>query len=384
MIDKIYNLEELAKSGLSALRDTDFSNVQYLSLGLALGAGLFILLILLYKFLRGENKFKRCYSGHKISKEYPRGTTATFIYLLPKILLGGSVLCMLWALANPYLPRTKIEENIESIEWIHLIDVSPSKGWPYQNSKKSVAEITHNAFMKFLEMRKGQNDRSSLWYFAGAPTMAEDFIIDDDVYMMQAEDMPFVVTDPSSFFLPENDKDNKVIDIVAPRDRIKMVYNGGGTDLVTALNAVIKHFDIEGDKKIRQKALLIETDMAIDADPDVQLRELKKRKINVYVLHTKPNELGEKQGGSDYKIANAEKFEKQIRQYGFKFYSVYDRVSLDNAYRDVNKLEKSPAKITRQILRVFIYQRLLIAALVLLFMAVVPGLIVELYLGENP
>ena len=167
------------------------------------------------------------------------------------------------------------------------------------------------------------------------------------------------------------------------RDRIKMVYNGGGTNLVAALDAIIKHFDYAGDKKIKQKALLIETDMAIDADPDIQLKELKKRKINVYIIHTKPNMVGEMQGNAVAKLLNADLFRKQIEQYGFKFYSVHDRRSLENAYRDINKLEKSPSKIIRHMLRVFIYQRPLLLAIVLLFLSIGTGLIAE-YWSENP
>ena len=383
MFNRARELIELIKSGLVSLQNTDLGQVQYLSLGLAVGAGLFLIVALLYRLLLGKNKFKRPYSGHAIPKKYWRSHTAKFIYLIPKFFLAGAIFFLLVAMANPYLPKTKIEERIESIEWIHLLDVSPSKGWPYENTKVSVAEITHREFMKFLEMRRGQNDRCSLWYFAGAPTMAEDFITDDDVYMMQAEDMPYVVTDPGSFFLPENDKENEVIHIIAPRDRIKMVFNGGGTDLVAALNAVIRHFDVEGDKNIKQKVLLIETDMAIDADPDLQFKELKKRKIKVYVLHTKPNEIGENQAGSGYKLENAKKLKRQFEQYGFKYYDIQDRRSLVNAYQDVNKLEKSPAKIIRHKLRVFIYQRPLLFGTVLLFLSVGMGLLAERW-GEDP
>lgn len=383
MLDKTKGIIELIKSGLISLRDTDFSQVQYLSLGLAIGASLFLIAALLYKLLWGKNKFRRPYSGHTIPREYWRGNIVKLIYLFPRFLLAGAVFFILLALANPYLPKTRIEESVKSIEWVHLIDVSPSKGWPYENTKRSVAEVTHEAFMKFLEMRKGQNDRSSLWYFAGAPTMVEDFITDHDIYMIQAQDMPYVVTDPGNALLPENDPNNAQLDIIAPRDRIKMVFNGSGTNLVAALNAVISYFDNEGDKKIKQKDLLIETDMAIDADPDAQLKELKKRKINVYILHTKPNEDGEKRANSDSKLLNAELFRKQIEQYGFKFYSVSDRRSLERAYRDIDKLEKSPVKVSRSLLRVFIYQRPLLFGVVLLLFSVVTGLIAERW-GVNP
>ena len=383
MLNKANELIKLVKSGLVILRDTDFNQVQYLSLGPAIGAGLFLIVALLYKLLWGKNKFRRPYSGHAIPKKYWRSNTVKLICLVPKIFLAWAIFFLLLAVANPYLSKTKIDEHIESIEWIHLLDVSPSKGWPYENTNKSVAEITHKSFMKFLEMRKGQNDRCSLWYFAGAPTMVEDFITDDDIYMMQAEDMPYVVTDPGNALLPENDPNNAQLHIVAPRDRIKMVMNGGGTDLVAALNAVIKHFDVSSDKKIKQRILFIETDMAIDADPEIQLKELKKRRINVYILHTKPNEDGEKRAGNGNKLLSAVNFQQQIERYGFKFYSVYDSKSLGRAYRDIDKLEKSPTKITRHLLRIFIYQRPLLLSVVILFLAVGTGLIVERW-GEDP
>ena len=109
MMSKAQNLLESVKSGLKIFRDTDFSQVQYLSLGLALGAGLFILFLLILKFLWGRNKSKRPYSGHFIPAEYWRSKGSTIIYVFPKILLACSLALILWALANPYLPRTKIE-----------------------------------------------------------------------------------------------------------------------------------------------------------------------------------------------------------------------------------------------------------------------------------
>lgn len=384
MINSATNLFELIKTGLTALRNTDPNQVQYDSLGLALGAGLFIILALLFKLFWGRNKFKRPFSGHNLPYQESRGAMIRLVYLFPYVFLAASAVFLLLSLANPYLPKTKIEELVESRERIDLIDVSPSKGWPFGNTRRSAAEVTREAYLNFLKMRQGQSDRVSLWYFSAEPTTVEDFIVDDDIYMMAAEDMPYVVTDPENVLLPENDKNDSVLDNIAPRDRIRMVYNGGGTDLVRALDAVINYFDIEGDKKVRQRALLIETDMAIDANPEKQLQELKKRRVSLYLLHIKPNMVGEMQLNQGRKLINAELFRKQFEQYGGRFYDIQDRRSLERAYRDINKLEKAPSKLIRDVLRVFIYQRPLMAAVVLMFFAVGIGLVTELFLGVDP
>lgn len=384
MLDKMVYLFELIKIGLITLRDTDPNQVRYDSLGLALGASLLIISAILFKLLWGRNKFVRPYSGHDLPHKENSGAMVRWLYMFPYILLAMSVEFLILSLANPYLPKTKIEELVESRERLDLIDASPSKGWAFENTNRSAAEMTREAYLNFLKMRRGQNDRASLWYFSAEPTMVEDFIVDDDIYTMAAEDMPYVITDPENVFLPENDKEDKALDIIAPRDRIRMVYNGGGTDLVAALKAVIDHFDIEGDRKIRQRALLIETDMAIDANPEKQLQELKKRNISVYLLHIKPNMVGEMQGNQGRKLVNAELFRKQIEQYGGRFYDVQDRRSLENAYRDINKLERSPSKLVRDLLRVFIYQRPLLAAFVLIFFATGIALVTEPFLGVDP
>lgn len=373
----------LIKAGLISFRDTNFDLVRFESLGLAFGASLFIVMALLYKFLWGRNKFSYIGSGHRIAKEDQQSKLIKIIFLIPKILLGMAVFFMLISLANPYLPKTTIEKIIESRERIDLIDVSASKGWEFQNTDKSAGQLGREAFLKFLIMRKGQNDRVSLWLFAGESYIIEDFVVDDDVYLMEAEDAPYVIVDSSHPGFPERDPSNSVVDIITPQDRIKFISGEGGTRLNPALDAVIRYFDREGNKKIKHKALLIETDAAVEQDAEKQLRELQKRNIKTYLLHIKPNEFAENQFGSLSGIHNAELLKKRVQEFGGKVFDIQDKKSIENAYREIDRLEKVPIKMTIHLSKIFIYQRLLIISIILVLLAVAIGSLTEIF-GETP
>lgn len=378
----IFYVWELIKAGLISFRDTNFSLVRFNSLGLAFGAGLLITLILLYKLLWGRNKFSHIGSGHRIPKKQEQGKITKIVFLFPKILLAGAVFFLLVSLTDPYLPKTTIEEIIESRERIDLIDASSSKGWEFENTGKSAGQFGREAFLKFLDMRRGQNDRVSLWLFAAEPQLIEDFIVDDDIYRMQAEDAPYVRVDPYNPGFPENDPDNSHVHIIAPRDKIQFVYAEGGTNLNPALDAVIKYFDKEGNKKIKRKALLIETDAAVEDDAEKQLKELQKMNIKVYLLHIKPNELGERKFGTSG-VLNAKLLKDRVQQFGGKVFDIQDKKSIENAYREIDRLEKAPIKITRHLFRVFIYQRFLVVSIALMLLAVAVGLLIDVF-GENP
>jgi hypothetical protein len=390
MLANLCYVWELIRTGLISFRDTNFNLVRFDSLGLALGAGFFIVMALFYKLLWGRNKFSHVGSGHRIPKKYHQGKLSKLVFLVPKIFLGGSVFFVLVSLANPYLPKTVTEKLIESRERIDLIDVSSSKGWEFEHTGKSAGQLGREAFLKFLNMRRGQNDRVSLWLFASEPYIREDFIIDDDVYIMEAEDAPYVIVDsnnpsfPENFYFPEEGGANNYnVHIVAPRDRIQFVPEEGGTNLNLALDAIIQYFDREGNKKVKHKALLIETDAAVEADAEKQLRELQKRNVKVYLLHIKPNELGESEWGNLNGIANAKLLQKRVKEFGGKVFDVRDKNSIDDAYREINMLEKVPVLMVRHSFKIFIYQRPLIVAIVLMFLAMGSGLLTDRY-GENP
>ncbi len=374
---------ELVKAGLISFRDTNFDLVRFNSLGLAFGAGLFVAIALVYKLLWGRNRFSHVVSGHRIPEEYRQGKLVKMVLLIPKILLVAAVFFLLVSLANPYLPRTTIEKLVESRERIDLVDASSSKGWEFEHTGKAAGQLGREAFIKFLNMRKGQNDRVSLWLFSASPHILEDFIIDDDIYIMEAEDAPYVMVDSANPGLPENDESDNFVDIIAPRDRVQIISGEGGTNLNPALDAIIKYFDERGNKSIKHKALLIETDAAVEADAESQLKQLQKRNIKVYLLHIKPNELGESKFGNLNGIRNAELLKKEVQQYGGKVYDIMDSRSLGNAYRDIDKLEKAPISLVRHLFKVFVYQRPLMVAFALMVLAIALGLLTEMF-GENP
>jgi len=373
---------ELVRAGLISFRDTNFDLVRFNSLGLAFGAGLFVATVLVYKLLWGRNKFSHVVSGHRVPEEYRQGKLVKLILLIPKILLAEAVFFLLVSLANPYLPKTTTEELVESRERIDLVDVSSSKGWEFEHTGKAAGQLGREAFLKFLNMRRGQNDRVSLWLFASEPHLLEDFIVDDDIYTIQAEDAPYVMLYSTHQGLSENDPDENFVDIIAPRDMVQF-GEGGATNLNPALDAVIAYFDREGNKKIRRKALLIETDAAVEADAGPQLRELQKRNIKVYLLHMKPNILGESQYANSKGLEHAELLKKMVQQFGGKVYDIQDSRSLENAYRDINRLETAPISLVRNLFKVLIYQRPLMVAFMLLCMAIGIGAMLQIF-GENP
>src|SRR3989344_7228579 len=161
MFPSITFVWELVTAGLKSFRDTDFVLVRFDSIGLAFGAGLFIAIILVYKLLRGRNKFSHVVSGHRLPREYHQGKLVKLLFLIPNILLGVATLFLLLGLASPYLPKAKIEKLVESRERIDLIDASSSRGWEFENTGKSAGQLGREAFLKFLNMRRGQNDRVS-------------------------------------------------------------------------------------------------------------------------------------------------------------------------------------------------------------------------------
>lgn len=390
MFSEMPDLWVLIKAGLISFRDTDFNLVRFNSLGLAIVAGLFLAVLIFYKLLWGRNKFSRSGSGHRIEERDKQGKLAKVILLLPKLLLGASIFFLLISIADPYLPKTKVERQVESREIVYLIDVSTSKGWLFGNTGLCAGQVGREAMLKFLKMRQGQNDRASLWLFATKPRMIEDFITDDELFFMQVQDAPYVITDPKNPTLPQNDigDDNSVggqyLDIVVPPERLELIKGEGSTLLNPALDAIIEHFDKKGNKKIKQKGLIIETDAAVEHDAKEQLEKLQKNNIQVYMLHIKPNEIGESQFGNLWGLVNAERLKKRIKEYGGKIYDIQNSKNIEAAYKDIDRLQRGPQKVTRHFFKVFIYQRPLMVAIILLIAAMLIGPLLHLFFAENP
>ncbi len=368
------SLAKLIKTGWDNFISTDINLVNFGSTGLALGAGLFILTVLLLKLLAGKNKFTRLGSGYSIPKSGQQSWLVKILFLVPKSVFSLAGMFILFSIADPYLPRTKTETTNDSRQRIDMFDVSISKGWEYERTGKCAGQIGREYFLDFLKRREGQNDSKSLWLFASEPYKVTEFMTDDELYLMEAEDAPYIKTDPVSAFLPENHEKGALLDIIAPRDRIEFRENEGGTDMAKAIDAALAYYQTSGNKTLRSKALLIETDAAADAYPEKQLQELKKGNIKVYFLYMKPNKIGENQGNRGRKLLNAEKLRDQVQQYGGKFYDIKDRKSLENAYRDIDRLEKTSGTTVTRVFKIFIYQRPLFIAVLLMMLAMAMGI----------
>jgi hypothetical protein len=288
---------------------------------------------------------------------------------------------LIMALADPFLPTLKVVRVIkESRERIDLIDVSTSKGWEYLDTGRSAGEIGREAYLEFLKMRRGQNDRTSLWLFATWPGMVEDFIVDDELYMMEAEDAPYVRIDPYHVALPENDTGDRLIDVIAPPDKIEKVSGEGSTKLLAALNVIIKFIDTNGSKEIKQRALLIETDAAVEEYPEEQLKKLKEMNVGIYFLHIRPNKEAELQySASSIGFDNARLLRQQVSKYGGKFYDVTDKASIVRAYEDINRLEAVTTENAYVANKIFLFQVFILLAVVIMATAVGMILISQIF-----
>ena len=389
MPDKLYACFELIKSILLAFRDTDFSQVNFDSLGLALGAGLFLLAVFLYKILRGRKKFYHYYSGHEIPQEYSSPVWRQLVCLSPFVVLALSVFFLILALANPYLPRTVIEKEVESLEIVELIDTSSSMGWEYLDTGRSAGETAREKHLEFREMRRGQNDRVALWIFSNNAYKIQDFIIDDDVYALQLEDAPIATVDSMHPSLPERNLTswlNGLCGIVAPKDMIRIMQSEGGTNLRTGLRAVTQYLDFKGDKRIKRKAVLVVSDAAAELNPEAELAELQKRGIVVYFIHVQPNRECEMKfsstGSRDLLIS--EWLKNNISRFGGMFFGVDEPASMKQAYAEINRLETAPFRITRYLFRVLIYQRPLAVAVVLAATSLFSGIFIGFFFETYP
>ena len=117
---------------------------------------------------------------------------AKAFYSVPKLLLALAVVALLVAVSDPFLTATEeVTGDVESRVRIDLVDTSLSMAWDFPPLEKSRAGVAREAHLEFLEMRRGKNDRVSLWVFSSYPYMIDDFVVDDDLYYFQVMDAPY-------------------------------------------------------------------------------------------------------------------------------------------------------------------------------------------------
>ncbi len=378
----------LFKNGWQDLINTDFNSLKYSEVDLAIKVGAVVATLILLKLswtllgkMFGWNKYSRMDSGHTVSRNSERGLLAGFFLILPTAALLVPLTAILFAVANP--SRTVIQEEKKHEETrtrIDFRDASSSMGALFKRSGKSKAEIAMNAHLKFLEMRRGKNDRTALWLFSDDPyPIQEDFIIDDELSYLKAFDAPWELgsIDVSGYSKEQWEK------YTMPRTRYLQVSGQGGTQLSPALKMAIQLFDSDEKKqkkssyyKSGKRSILIVTDAGIyDLNSTkADFEELGKRKITLYVIFIDETVRDEysKQPNNIPELLN----EVIIR--GGKFFTVSDEKAIENAYKEIDKLETGRVEIEKKVFRVPAFYKFVFLGIIFLVVVVIAGLLTEL------
>jgi Mg-chelatase subunit ChlD len=364
------------------LAETDFDQIRFGNMPMALLLALTVVVAAVFTIMRmasTKRSHSRQHSGHRIPRKYQRGTVAKAIYGVPKLLLALSLVALLVAVSDPFLTATEeVTGDVESRVRIDLVDTSLSMAWAFPPLETSRAAIAREAHLEFLEMRRGKNDRVSLWVFSSYPYMIDDFVIDDDLYYFQVMDAPYATV---KILAPQSGQ--SLDRLYVPRDKVQIIPSEGTTNMIRALQAIVKHFD-QDDATTRtgateHRALLIITDGAADELPEDEFEALNQRNIVPYVIYI----------NVDDPSSIPEGFEKpplieRIREFGGDYFAVTDAASLERAYLAIDERETVRIELTHRAIKVPIYSRFLLISMALLLVGIPSGFLAELLWGTHP
>ena len=367
-----WEIVQFYRDALSVAAHTEFAQVRYGSVATAVwlaGAAAAILVFTTARLAYLRRRHSRAHSGFAIARPMQRGFLVRVLHGAPMLLVAGAVGLLVIAAADPFLTSTEeVTGSVESRTRIDLVDVSGSMAWEMLDTGKSKAEIARDAHLQFLTMRRGKNDRVSLWLFSTYPYQVDDFVIDDDLYYFLVDDAPYVIS--------------SIIDrtMVVPRDKVRIIPAEGSSNIARPLQAVVRHFDQDDASTPGaappKRALLIITDAAVDEFSEESFVQLNRRQVVPYMIHinTAPPQ--------------AEQTEppliRTIRSYGGDHFDVRDEDSLIRAYQAIDEREAVRVEIKHRAYRVPIYQRFLVVALALLAVAVPIGTVGEVIWGTYP
>ena len=367
---------EFVSKGLQEFSATEFEQVRYGDIGLAWWLSLLLLVaagLTLVRLISRRRKHSRYHSGHLIDRKHQKRLWVRLLYSAPKLLLAGAVALLLVAVADPFLTATEeVAGSVESRVRVDLVDVSGSMAWEMPETGKSKAEVAREAHLKFLEMRRGKNDRVSFWLFSTYPYMVDDFVMDDELYYFQVWDAPYVMSQ----------RIDKAM--VVPRDKVRIIPAEGDTNIIRPLQSIIKHFDQDevssGHKGGQHRAVLIISDAAVDEFPDDELAELNKRNIVPYIIYinTSDPRIG------SFGRPTVPRLIEQIRDYEGAYFDVRDPDSLLKAYQAIDAREAVRYQIKHRALKVPIYSRFLLVSMALMVVGIPLGFAAELFWGTDP
>ena len=246
-------------------------------------------------------------------------------------------------------------------------------GWEFPGTQKSKAEVARDAYLRFLEMRRGKNDRVSLWLFSSYPYMVDDFVADDELLFYQALDAPYLMTQAVDRMM------------VVPAEKVRIIQAEGDSNLVRPLRAIVRQLDVDqsssGRRRRQSRAVLIVTDAAVGDLPENELRELKQRDVIPYVIYINATNP---QFAALLGHAGPPPLVDLVRAYGGEFFDVTDPRMLEQAYEAIDAREAVRFDVRHRALSVPIHTRLLLASVALLLLAIPAGAIADLLWGTYP
>ena len=362
--------------GFRELIETDFEQIRYGDVGMAVVLAIAVSVVLTLTLVRltaTRKRYDRQHSGHVIAAQHRKRLWVRVLHSAPKALLAGALVMLIVSVADPFLTATEeVSGYVESRVRIDLVDTSGSMAWEFPETNKSKAEVARDAHLEFLEMRREKNDRVSLWLFSTYPYMVDDFVMDDELYYYQVWDAPYVMTQ-------RLDKA-----MVVPRDKVRIVPAEGDTNIIRPLQDIVKHFDRDeatvGRGANQNRAVLIITDAAVDEFPDAEFAELNRRNIVPYLIYINTSDART----ASFLNPTVPQLVGQIQEYGGDYFDVTSEDSLMRAYEAIDEREAVRMELKHRALKVPIYSRFLLVAMALLVVGIPMGFVSELLWGTSP
>ena len=362
--------------GFQELLETDFQQIRYADVGIAVGLAFFVGGVLAFTLVRlaaARKRHTRQHSGHVVDPSHRKRLWIRGLHTAPKFLLAAALMLLIFSVADPFLTATEeVGGYVESRVRIDLVDTSGSMAWEFPETNKSKAEVARDAHLAFLEMRREKNDRVSLWLFSTYPYMVDVFVMDDELYYFQVWDAPYVMTQ-------RLDKA-----MVVPRDKVRIIPAEGDTNIIRPLQDIVAYFDRDeatlGRGANQNRAVLIITDAAVDEFPDAEFAELNRRNIVPYLIYINTSAAR----SASFLHPSVPQLVAQIQEYGGDYFDVTDEDSLLRAYEAIDEREAVRMELKHRALKVPIYPRFQLLAMGFLVVGIPLGFVSELLWGTNP
>ena len=374
---------DFLRTRVQELAATELDQVRYGSVDLAFLLTLVVAaatILTLFRLVIRRRSHSRHHSGHLIDHKLQRGPVVRALYHLPKVILILAVVVLLVAVSDPFLTATEeVVGDVESRVRVDLVDTSLSMAWEFPDTGRSRAEVAREAHLQFLEMRREKNDRVSLWMFSSYPYMVDDFILDDEIYYFQVFEAPYVTV---RLLAPQfrSTRDQ----IYVPPDKVRIIPTEGTTNLVRALQSIVRHFDSDeasaGGAANQHRAVLIITDADVDEVPFAELAALNRRNIVPYMIYINVGDTDR----SSISAPESPPLVDTIREYGGDYFDVTDQDSLIRAYEAIDELEAVRVDLTHRAIKTPIYSRFLLVSLALFVVGIPAGFLAELLWGTHP